>query len=222
MFLFGSRAREDHDSGSDTDLLIACDERQPRHVSIGKVSMFFYPWAKLLADAASGELFAGHIALEGKPIQDPLDQLGELRRTFKPRRTYAAEISHALDFGWFILRFPEALKPSLAAKRMVWCVRTILIARSAEAGRLIFAPAELGKSTSSTGAQELLLVRRRRRLTKPILGLFEGFLRDEGPAPGWYQAATLNEYLDRFTESANGVALKTLRQNDEFAVAPYP
>jgi predicted nucleotidyltransferase len=86
MFLFGSRAREDHDGGSDTDLLIACEERQPRHVSIGKVSMFFYPWPKLLADAASGELFAGHIALEGKPIQDPLDQLGELRgrRTANP------------------------------------------------------------------------------------------------------------------------------------------
>jgi len=104
---------------------------------------------------------------------------------------------------------------------MVWCVRTILIARSAEAGRLIFAPAELAKSTQSTGAQELLLVRRRRRLTKPMLSLFEAFLLDEGPAPGWYQTATLNQYLARFAESANEVALKTLRQNDEFAAPPY-
>jgi hypothetical protein len=183
--------------------------------------MFFYPWHKLLADAAAGDLFAGHIALEGKPISDPHDQLRELKRTFKLRPTYAVEISHALDFGWFIVRFPEMLKPSLAAKRMIWCVRTILIAGSAEAGKPIFAPAELGKSTQSAAAKELLLARRRRKLTKPMLSLFEQFLSEEDSDPDWHRQATSGQFTDRFVETANEVALKTLRQNEVYKIQPY-
>jgi hypothetical protein len=124
-----------------------------------------------VADAEAGDLFAGHIALEGKPISDPLDQLGDLRRAFKLRSSYAVEIGHALDFGWFIIRFPKELKPSLAAKRMIWCVRTILIARSAEAGKPIFAPGELGQTARSAAAHELLSARRRRNLSAPTLSL---------------------------------------------------
>jgi len=202
MFLFGSRARGDHDSGSDTDLLIVCDERQPRHVSVGKVSMFFYLWQKLLADAALGDLFAGHIALEGKPISDEFDQLGELRRAFKLRSSYAAEVSHALDLGWFITRFPEELKPSLVTKRMIWCVRTILISRSAEAGKPIFAPGQLATTARSSAGQELLSTRRRRKLTKSMLSLFERFLLEEGHVGDELRYLTPTQFIDRFVESA--------------------
>ncbi|MCW5737311.1 MAG: nucleotidyltransferase domain-containing protein [Enhydrobacter sp.] len=216
MFLFGSRARGDHEAASDTDLLIVCDEPQPRHVSVGKVSMFFYPWQKLLADAAHGDLFAGHVALEGKPISDEFDQLRELRRTFRLRSSYAPEVSHALDLGWFIYRFPEALRPSLAAKRMIWCVRTILIARSAENGKPIFAPGQLAKIAQSSAGGELLSMRRRRRLTKATLRLFQRFLLEEGRGADEPRCSTPAQFIDRFVQSENGVALRTLRQNEKY------
>jgi predicted nucleotidyltransferase len=37
IFLFGSRAREDHERGSDTDLLLVASEDAPRHSTIGNL-----------------------------------------------------------------------------------------------------------------------------------------------------------------------------------------
>ena len=80
ILLFGSRAREDNSRGSDTDLLLISPPGEPQHKAIGHLSMFFYPWEKLAADARDGDLFVCHIVHEAKPVFDPLGQLDDLRR----------------------------------------------------------------------------------------------------------------------------------------------
>jgi hypothetical protein len=45
--LFGSRARGDHESGSDTDLLLITSEPTPRHLSRGKPCLICSPIADL-------------------------------------------------------------------------------------------------------------------------------------------------------------------------------
>lgn len=221
ILLFGSRARLDHDRASDTDLLFICQEPQPRHVSAGRTSMFFYPWQKLLDDAASGDLFVGHLVQEARAVADPLDQLGQLRLSFQIRASYQREIEHACDLGWFIIRFPQRLKPSLMAKRIMWCVRTILIAKFAEEGDLIFAPNALAERAKSKTVTELLAERRRRLADAKMQHNFRRFLVTAAYRKRWHRDGSEDQFLDRFIETSNNVAIKTLEQNDRFANATY-
>jgi predicted nucleotidyltransferase len=45
--VFGSFARTDHSGGSDPDLLMVNADDETRHVSVGHLSMFLYPWLRL-------------------------------------------------------------------------------------------------------------------------------------------------------------------------------
>jgi len=221
ILLFGSRARNDHENASDVDMLYVCDETEPRHVSAGKTSMFFYPWKKLLADAAAGDLFVGHIAFESRAYADPNDLLGRLRAAFRFKANYKQEIDRAADLGWFIVRFPEHLKSSLRAKRMIWCVRTILIARLAEEGQLVFAPKKLAELARSKAAKELLEDRLRRRTDEKMLRNLSKFLVTESDTQRWHRTASLDDFAQRFKETSNEVALKTLEQNERYPTGPY-
>lgn len=221
VLLFGSRARNDHENASDVDLLYVCNETAPRHVSAGKTSMFFYPWKKLLADAVAGDLFVGHIAFEGRAYSDPNNLLGRLRAAFQFKPNYETEIDHAADLGWFIIRYPEQLKPSLRAKRMIWCVRTILIARLAERGQLVFAPKQLAELARSKAARELLEERRRRRTDDKMMRNLSKFLVTEADTQRWHRTASLDDFVQRFRDTSNDVALKTLEQNERFPGGTY-
>ena len=138
--LFGSLARADESEGSDTDLLMVNLDNETRHVSVGHLSLFLYPWHKLEHDARNGDLFVCHIVREAKPLLDPDGYLPKLKEAFRFRSDYVAEIARATDFGWYLVRFGEDLNSNLQAKRALWCIRTILIARSAERRDPVFAP----------------------------------------------------------------------------------
>ncbi len=221
ILLFGSRARRDNDPTSDTDLLFICQEPHPRHVSAGRTSMFFYPWNRLLADAQNGDLFVGHLVQEAQALSDPLNQLGQLRISFRLRASYQREIDHASDLGWFLSRFPDYLKPSLTAKRMVWCVRTILIARLAESGNLVFAPRALADSAESSAASYLIMERRRRLPDEKMQRNFKRFLLMWTERQRWHREEPAESFIKRFRETSNEVALKTLDQNTELPTSLY-
>ena len=177
--------------------------------------MFYYPWQKLLTDARNGDLFVGHLVQEARPLSDPLDQLGELRSSFRLRANYRREIEHASDLGWFIARFPHHLKPSLTVKRMVWCVRTILIAQLAEEGKLVFAPTRLAKLAGSKAATDLLIERRRRLPDDKMQRTFRRFLLMSTERQRWHGEKAEDYFIQRFSETSNEVALKALQQNTQ-------
>lgn len=210
ILLFGSRAREDNGRGSDTDLLLVSPPGMPQHKSIGHLSMFFYPWEKLAADARDGDLFVCHIVREAKPVFDPLGQLDQLRSQFQLRSSYAREIGHARDLGWFLDRHAGALNSNLVVRRMVWCVRTILIAQLAEQGTPVFAPAALASAAPS--AADLLASRHQRRLDSAIRQRFRQFLLLEGDNPPLPGRATLEDYRALFAQSLNKVGLQTIER----------
>jgi hypothetical protein len=215
VFLFGSRAREDHARGSDTDLLLVSESDEPRHVSSGHLSMFFYPWEKLIADARQGDLFACHIAHEAKPVFDPQNRLLKLQTAFQLRSSYRREIELATDLGWFLVRFGSAINPALLAKRILWCVRTVLIARSAEAGQPQFAPGKLAQLATSNAGQELLMRRHRRRADASMKRQFHRFLLHEVKIDEFHNSATRDEFISRFGATTNLVALQTLCQEEK-------
>ncbi len=217
ILLFGSHARKDNRRGSDTDLLLIAPQSMPWHRSIGHLSMFFYPWERLAEDARNGDLFVCHIVREAKPIFDPQLQLDELRSLFRLRASYASEIRQARQLGWFIDRHAGALNPQVVVRRMIWCVRTILIARLAERGQPRFAPTDLA-AVAPDSAAELLADRHRRRLDGSMRQRFRHFLIEEGGMPPLPGDATLEDYRDFFTQTNNRVALQTIESSLSKAV----
>jgi hypothetical protein len=194
---------------------------EPRHCSVGHLSMFFYPWRKLLTDAGNGDLFVCHVARESKPIFDPFDHLEQLRAAFKLRASYGREIGLASDLGWFIDRHANVLTPAIVAKRIVWCVRTILIAQTAERGAPVFAPAALAAMTSSSAGAELLLTRHQRRADVLMRRRFRRFLADEGHGPPLSIDATSRDYDEHFKRTSNSVAIRTMLQGSQAAEQHY-
>lgn len=213
--LFGSLARADSGEGSDTDILMINLEDETRHVSIGHLSLFVYPWRRLEQDAQSGDLFTCHLVKEAKALVDPDDYLGQLQRSFQFRQSYRKEVEQASDLGWYLVLFGDEMNSALLAKRALWCIRTVLIARSAEQRAPIFAPQELAKQTRSPPARDLLVRRHHHRDDDSLRQALRVFLENETPSTAPPIGADKSIFITRFAETANKVALQTLRQEDE-------
>lgn len=211
IWLFGSRARNQQTRGSDTDLLLVGGEDRTRHVSIGHLSMFFYAWEKLLEDAQGGNLFTCHIVREAVPIYDPDCFLDKLSENFVLRRSYATEIQQASELGWFLDRYGSELRAALVAKRMIWCIRTILIARSAEVGAPVFSPEALIQLTRSNSARELLAERHQRHADAVMRHKFRLFLKEEAMPLPLADTLSMEQFEARFHSTGNHVALQAMR-----------
>ena len=213
--LFGSLARADQSEGSDTDLLMIGLDEETRHVSVSHLSLFLYPWRQLEQNAREGDLFVCHLVREAKPLIDPDGYLPRLQRAFQFRSNYAAEIARASDFGWFLVNFGAELNPQLLTKRALWCVRTILIARSAEERDPVFAPDRLAELTPSLSAQDLLRNRRRPRENIAVQNTLRRFLIDAGANDRSLEHADRAHFIDNFVVTNNKVALQTLQQEED-------
>ncbi len=213
--LFGSLARADHSDGSDTDLLMINLKEDTQHVSVGHLSLFVYPWQQLAQDAQDGDLFVCHLVREAKPLVDPERYLAKLQKAFRFRSTYEDEIGRAADFGRYLVLFGEELNSALLSKRALWCIRTILIARSAERRDPVFAPHLLASQTRSVAARELLSKRRRAGEGAAVRQLLRSFLDAEAPSDPAVEGADREIFRERFKATANKVALQTLRQEED-------
>lgn len=213
--LFGSLARADQTEGSDTDLLLIGLEEETRHVTVGHLSLFLYPWTQLERDARDGDLFVCHLVQEAKPLIDPDGYLERLRQAFRYRVSYAAEIGRATDLAWFLANFGNELNPQLLFRRALWCVRTVLIARSAEARQPVFAPARLADTTLSAPARDLLLDRRTARDSVAVQKVLRDFLIRDQASDHWLDGVNRAAFIKRFETTANKVALHTLRQEND-------
>lgn len=213
--LFGSLARSDNAEGSDTDLLMIALDQETRHVSVGHLSLFLYPWSRLKADAEAGDLFVCHLVREAKPLIDPDGYLTKLQEAFAFKTSYRDDIERATDFAWFLVKFGDELNPSLLLKRALWCIRTILIARSAERQTPVFAPERLADLTISAAARELLGQRRRAHNEATVRLALREFLLDETRLNRPLQSLERDHFVERFIASNNEVALQTLKQEEE-------
>jgi hypothetical protein len=213
--LFGSLARADHEAGSDTDLLMINLEDETRHVSVGHLSLFIYPWRQLEHDAQSGNLFTCHLVQEAKALVDPDDYLAQLRRSFRFRQSYQDEVERASDLGWYLVLFGHELNSALLAKRVLWCVRTVLIARGAEQRAPVFAPQELAKQTRVQPARDLLTRRHHQRDDENLRQALRAFLETEISSTPPPMGADRSMFLAQFAATSNKVALQTLKQGDE-------
>ena len=213
--LFGSLARGDQSEGSDTDLLMVNLDDETRHVSVGHVSLFLYPWRQLERDAQDGDLFVCHLVREAKPLIDPNGYLPQLRGGFRFRSDYSTEISRATDFAWYLVHFGDDLNSSLQTRRALWCIRTILIARSAEQRDPIFAPQRLAEQTRSAAGRDLLTNRHHGRDDATVRQSLRLFLEGEAMPDPFAGGADRGMFIGRFVATSNRVALQTLLQDEQ-------
>ena len=199
ILLFGSLARGDQSERSDTDLLMITGEDETRHISVGYLSMFLYPWHRLKLDAQDGDLFVCHLVYEAKAIFDPDGHLLKLRGAFQLRSEYRREIAQATDLGWFLARFGGGLNSALQVKRTLWCIRTILIARSAERGAPVFAPKVLADQSTSTFARGFLTRRHERWSAEAVRHCLSLFLEEETTPEPFHKQADRAAFVKRFS-----------------------
>ncbi len=208
--LFGSRARGDAAPDSDVDLLLVTNERRVRHAAMGNISLYLYPWTKLLRDARSGDLFICHIVREARQLHDPEGRLGTLGDAFRFKDSYADEIGQASDLAWYIVHNFRDMPGAVATKRIAWCVRTILIARTAEQHRPLFAATELTRFSGSANVRQLIAQKDDDQPNCSSITLLSDFLRQYGQADP-IPDGDASSYRLLFKKKGNRVALQTAR-----------
>ena len=108
--------------------------------------------------------------------------------------------------GWCWAEVP------LLRRRIAWAVRTILIARSAEAGNPVFSPAALTALGPSQITAPLIAGKDSAHLSADALTSLERFLREEALADPLPTASDPQPYAELFRRTDNAVALGFLRQ----------
>ena len=216
MLLFGSHARGDQDSRSDTDLLLITQEDSQRHVVKGHLSTSLYSFENLRDRAKNGDLFVGHIVREAKAIYDPGGQLNVLQSEFRLRRSYDDEIQRATDLGWFLIDHGASMiNASLVNKRIAWCVRTILISRSAESGNPVFSASSLAEFARSRFVLTLIKNKDEEIVIIDILRSLEVVLANFGGERTFKKRGGYTDYRKRFVDTRNHVGLGTLKADAE-------
>lgn len=214
--LFGSLARGDQDAQSDTDLLMITTENSPRHVKDGSLSLSFYPFDDLLSRAQNGDLFVCHIVSEARAFYDPSAELEQLRAAFRLRTSYEEEITHASDLGWFLYEFGEGIvTPSLVSRRIAWCVRTILISRSAEKAAPVFSASALAAFAGSDTVLHLIKQKTDEQTTAQTFEDLRWFLSNFANERPFAGKPDMEAYFLLFCQTSNQVALGTWKTHTQ-------
>jgi len=112
LLLYGSRARGDHQTGSDLDLLaLVPGELGSR--SVGRVNLSCYTPGQLAS--ASGTLFGEHLQRDGLFVFDPLSHLSSIVSAFE-----SLDVDRIFDR---VRRFAPLLKSVDSEANLVGCVR---------------------------------------------------------------------------------------------------
>lgn len=215
--LFGSQARGNAEPNSDVDILLVTSERKTRHVAMGNVSIYLYPWSHLLRRAGAGDLFVCHIAKEAKSLYDPERRIAALHAAFQFKASYAREIGHASDLGWYIALHHQSMESAIVTKRIAWCVRTILIAHAAEQKKALFSASALAQFSGCPSVMDLIAQKDEPAASPLTLEMFGAFLKrfaTGNPVPGGDPA----RFRAVFRARRNRVAQQSLRADPASAL----
>jgi len=213
LALYGSRARGDSNEHSDIDFFAITDDRDYKMLVTGNTNVACYPTDLAIARAKDGDLFLLHICLEAKEIYSTNSEISNLRETFQYKESYDREISMASDLAWFLVDSGASFRNSvLLNKRIAWCVRTILIAKSAEARSAVFSSRELAIFSGSARTATLIQGKNETSFLPLLTKELALFLQSFGkPKPKITSENDFNGYARLFEDTENIMGLKTLQ-----------
>lgn len=156
VVLFGSRARGDHRMRSDVDLLGITDTWVANPKPTRGATMFLYDFNYLLKRAKEGDLFLSHIVHEGQVLHDSARAFSQITKRFQFRESYEDEIRAATAIIKFIVAADVLVDNLAIRKRVVWAMRTILIARAASTQCAIFSSSGLAAKFKIEGLEKVI------------------------------------------------------------------
>lgn len=146
LIMFGSRARGDQRLTSDVDLLGVVESGAIREtVSTRGASFYQYPFDILKSKSSSGDLFLLHLISEGRILHDTVGAFRSVCGAFEYKSTYEREILEASAIIWFLGSHARNSATRQTKKRVIWALRTILIARAAERKIPVFSSSGLAE-----------------------------------------------------------------------------
>lgn len=146
LVLYGSRARGDYRPKSDVDLLAVVEKGPIRNEKLaGGVSLFSYPANVLIRRSVDGDLFALHLMKEGKILHDTFDVFKNAMKQFSYKEDYIDEMTDAYCVCRFLFSRKSLLAKREVRNRLVWAMRTLIIARAAEARQPVFSSADIAR-----------------------------------------------------------------------------
>ena len=152
VILYGSKARNDHDRFSDTDLLgIASSGSIEKPFDDFGVSFHVYPEEWLVKEARSGAIFLLHIITEAIPIFDPYGKLSKLKKEFNYKDTYRKDGEIGCRIVAATLDLTEREFTPAMRRRYFWGLRTALMADAAERRSPTFSAKSLENSLDLAG-----------------------------------------------------------------------
>lgn len=223
LMLFGSAARGENDENSDVDLLAIAAEHKPFSKKTKQTEIQFLAPRELLKSASEGDLFAIHLAFEGKVIFDSTGVFTKFKEKLVIRKDYEREIGWGSDLAWFLHDFAMKNRNArLVNKRIAWCVRTIAIASLIQSGRILFSPKALAREYNHKHIDDLISLRRAEdrgaQRKRRLLGFLNSINSDRP------DAKSERDYITHFETTGNLVALQTingLRSKANDVNAPY-
>ncbi|TBW33074.1 nucleotidyltransferase domain-containing protein [Siculibacillus lacustris] len=219
LSLFGSRARGDNNSNSDVDLLAVVDDNTMKSKSISKSNFAFYPIAFIENMFKSGDLFALHLKMESITIYDPTKVMDRLKNSFMYKSTYYNERNNAIDAGYLLIRMLKNGRDIHDInKKLSWCVRTILIAESAELRAPKFSIDSLAAENEEIRA--LIRIKDSPRPETHIIPTFEKFITQINERSSALIPNDADDLIEYFKLNNNTMALKILGYNRRIT-SPY-
>ncbi len=212
LALYGSRAREDQQPESDVDLFAVTDDADYRMIVQNNVNIACYPRTLAINRASTGDLFMLHIVREAKTLLDTGGEMDVIRQSFRYRDDYKSDIVHASDIAWFMLDNVGSFRNyAFFNKRVAWCVRTILIALSAEARNPVFSARLLGEFSKSNEAFLLICAKSSAQYNPTCWQFLALFLERFGyPNPVINTGRGATDYALHFARTNNVMGLKTV------------
>lgn len=204
LFVFGSRVHGTETPQSDLDLMVVTDRVPGHSYSYGKIAIVFETPEALITKAREGDLFQRYLTLGATAVIDPNGRLDALRAAFRLRETYAKTLAGTADIVHMLLQ-PEiaALSPPLTAGKLLWAVRTFLMAEGADPF--------LSQEALDPGDLTTLRLVHSARYSQNGDAAQESmrqFLIRRGRAARLPAETTLSEYADYFETEANPLGLR--------------
>lgn len=211
LMLFGSAARGENDENSDVDLLAISSNHKPFSKKTKQTEIQFIPPEDLLKSAVEGDLFALHLAFEGRVVFDTSGVFTKFKEKLVIRRDYGREIGWGSDLAWFLHEFEmENDNVWLVNKRIAWCVRTIAIAKLVEKGKVIFAPKALAREFKHNHVAELIELRRSEDSSNQRKRHLSSFLLSIGSDLPISKSE--RDFIRHFENTGNLVAIQTVKR----------